>query len=182
MNVLNYALTLEHLEYAFYRDGLEKFSDEEIKSADALSDFSFAVRTNVPKRLKAVRNHEKAHVGALKDTVKKFEGEPVKEAEYTFEYESPTKFLGTARKLENTGVAAYAGAAPTVSNDKVFLAAAQIHSVEARHAGFLNELNKKSPFPSAVDEARSIEEVTEAIQPFIESSGGQTSTETTETP
>ena len=35
--LLNYALTLEHLENAFYREGLETFSDEEVMGADALS-------------------------------------------------------------------------------------------------------------------------------------------------
>ena len=33
VDVLNYALTLEHLEYAFYRDGLEEFSAEDFTSA-----------------------------------------------------------------------------------------------------------------------------------------------------
>jgi hypothetical protein len=27
IDMLNYALTLEHLEYAFYRDGLDKFGE-----------------------------------------------------------------------------------------------------------------------------------------------------------
>ena len=34
--LLNYALTLEHLENAFYRDGLEQFSDDELMEAEAL--------------------------------------------------------------------------------------------------------------------------------------------------
>ncbi len=33
LEVLNYALTLEHLEYAFYRDGLERFSKQAFKRA-----------------------------------------------------------------------------------------------------------------------------------------------------
>jgi hypothetical protein len=35
LDVLNYALTLEHLENAFYRDGLDEFADEELMMADA---------------------------------------------------------------------------------------------------------------------------------------------------
>ena len=49
-------------------------------------------------------------------------------------------------------------------------AAASIHSVEARHAGFLNELNGMSPYPNAVDEAKSPSQVQEDVQPFFEDS------------
>ena len=167
VDVLNYALTLEHLEYAFYRDGLDAFSADEIRNADRLKECDPKLRETVPMRLEVVRDHEKAHVDAISSTVKKLGGDPVVEAEYTFEYNNPSKFIETAQILENTGVAAYAGAAPTVKNDKVFGAAAAIHSVEARHAGFLNELNAESPYPKAVDEAKTIQEVTEAVQPFI---------------
>jgi hypothetical protein len=33
IDMLNFALTLEHLEYAFYRDGLQKFSAQDIKNS-----------------------------------------------------------------------------------------------------------------------------------------------------
>ena len=168
VDVLNYALTLEHLEHAFYRDGLKALSDLQLERADVLSAFGDEVKQSVPMRLKTVRDHEKAHVDAIVQTVEKLGGTPVEEAEYTFEYDSASKFIATAQVLENTGVAAYAGAAPTVSNDEVFGAAAAIHSVEARHAGFLNELNGGSAYPDAVDEAKTMEEVTEAVQPFIQ--------------
>ena len=170
VGVLNFALTLEHLEHAFYRDGLDEFSDDEIQSADVLSEFGDEIQSAVPDRLRTVRDHEKAHVDAITATVEDLGGDPNSEAEYTFEYESPTKFIQTARVLENTGVAAYAGAAPTVENDDVLAAAASIHSVEARHAGFLNELNGMSPYPNAVDEAKSPGEVQEEVQPFFEDS------------
>ena len=54
LGVLNYALTLEHLENAFYRDGLEEFSDEELMNADALSTFNDTVRMQVPEYLETV--------------------------------------------------------------------------------------------------------------------------------
>ena len=97
-------------------------------------------------------------------------GEPVGEAEYTFEYESPETFIETAMILENTGVAAYKGAAPAIKNNDILSAAFGIHSVEARHAGFLNVLNQMSLYPNAVDEAKSPGEVQEDVQPFFEDS------------
>jgi len=167
VNVLNYALTLEHLENAFYRDGLAQFSDEQLMNADALSEFGDEVRMALPGHLQTVGAHEAAHVSALADTVEQLGGTPVEEATYDFGYETPSEFLGVARALENTGVAAYKGAAPTVSNDAVFSAAIGIHSVEARHAALLNEVNATSPFPAGVDEPMTMAEVTETAGQFI---------------
>jgi len=167
VQVLNYALTLEHLENAFYRDGLEKFSEQELMDADILSDYGSKVREKVPSHLQLAGDHEAAHVGAITDTVEKLGGTPVEEANYDFGYSSASEFLGVAKALENTGVSAYAGAAGTVKVDAVFDAAISIHSVEARHASFLNELNVESPFPMAVDEPRTMAEVTEIASQFI---------------
>ncbi|MFC4449109.1 ferritin-like domain-containing protein [Halorussus aquaticus] len=167
VTVLNYALTLEHLENAFYREGLKTFGDDELMQADALSKFGEEVRMSVPEHLEAVGDHEAAHVDALSATVEKLGGTPVEEATYDFGYQTPSEFLGVAKALENTGVAAYKGAAPTVSNDDVFAAAIGIHSVEARHASFLNELNLSSPFPKAVDEPKTMSEVKEIAGQFI---------------
>jgi rubrerythrin len=168
VDVLNYALTLEHLEHQFYRAGIEKFSDQQLRDADVLSKFDDELKESIPKRLKTVRDHEKAHVDVITDTVNKLDGKPVGKAEYNFPLDNPTKFIQTARVLENVGVAAYAGAAPSVKANAVFVAAAKIHSVEARHAGFLNELNGKSPYPKAVDQAMTKKEVLKAADPFFE--------------
>jgi rubrerythrin len=166
LEVLNYALTLEHLEYAFYRDGLEKLSDCELENAVACR-FGEEVTMNVPKRLEMVRDHEKAHVDAITKTIKKLGGDPVGEAKYKFPYKNANQFLMVAMALENTGVSAYLGAAPTVSNDKIFKAAAAIQSVEARHASYFNELNGESPFPRALDEAKSMKEIKKIASQFI---------------
>jgi rubrerythrin len=167
VDVLNNALGLEHLENAFYRDGLKQFSDEQLVDADALSRFAADTRMSVPDHLKRVGAHEAAHVKALGATVEKLGGDPVAEATYDFGYETASEFLGVAKALENTGVAAYKGAAPAVSNDEVFAAAIGIHSVEARHAAFLNELNADSPFPAGVDEPKTMDEVAEIAGQFV---------------
>ena len=54
LDVLNYALTLEHLEYAFYRDGIGNFTFGN-------DPFGQSIDTN----LAAIRDHEGAHVTAL---------------------------------------------------------------------------------------------------------------------
>jgi rubrerythrin len=167
VDVLNYALTLEHLENAFYRDGLAQFSESDLMDADALADYGEELRMKVPGHLEMVGEHEAAHVSAITDTVNQLGGTPVEEAEYDFGYTNASEFLGVAKALENTGVAAYKGAAGTVSADAVFNAAIGIHSVEARHASFLNELNVESPFPMAVDEPKSMAEVKEIAGQFI---------------
>jgi rubrerythrin len=167
VDVLNYALTLEHLENAFYRGGRERFSDDELMNADALSEFGSEVQSAVPDHLETVGAHEAAHVESIAATIEDLGGTPVSEAEYDFGYSTPSEFLAVAKALENTGVAAYKGAAPTISNDAVFSAAIGIHSVEARHAAFLNELNATVPFPNAVDEPLSMAEVTDIAGQFI---------------
>jgi rubrerythrin len=167
--ILNYALTLEHLENAFYREGLETFSDDELMGADSLSKFGETVRMDVPEYLRVAGEHEAAHVTAISDTIEQLGGTPVAEAEYDFGYETPSEFLATAQALENTGVAAYAGAAPKVVNNDILAAAAGIHSVEARHAAFLNLVNDDAPFPNAVDEASSVQEVLDIAGGFITS-------------
>lgn len=111
--------------------------------------------------------HEAAHVDAIVSTVESLDETPVAEGEYDFGYETPSEFFAVAQALENTGLAAYNGAAPTVSNDVVFTAAIGIHSVEARHAALLNELKREVPFPDGVDEPQSMAEMTEIAGQFI---------------
>lgn len=157
--ILNYALTLEHLEFAFYRDGLDELGEDAFGDIDGADDLFV--------RLEEIRNHEEAHVDALTQAIVELDGEPVTEAVYDFGYEDAASFLEVAMALENTGVAAYAGAAPAIQDKAVLAAALGIHSVEARHAAYLNERNEQSPFPGAFDAARSQDDVLDDAGGFI---------------
>jgi len=180
-DILNYALTLERLEDTFYQRGLEEFSDDEIASATVLEGTE--IRQQVPGYLQTIGEHETQHTEQLLRVLDVLGAEPAAEPEFQFTFESADEFLATAQVLENTGVSAYAGAAPRIESPDILSAALSIHSVEARHAGTLNFLNGESPFPDAFDPALAIPEVLQAIQPFIVSEETETpSEEPTDTP
>ena len=82
-------------------------------------------------------------------------------------FDSVEAFLETAQALENTGVSAYLGAAPAITDPAVLAAAASIATVEARHAGYLNLLNGDSPFPDSFDGALTRDEVLAIAGDFI---------------
>ncbi len=154
LDVLNYALTLEHLEFAFYRDGLEGFTAD---------DFDEGVYDN----LILVRDHEGDHVDTLVSVITDLGGEPVEEGEYDFGYEDADGFLTVAAALENTGVSAYDGAAAAIENVDLLNAAGTIVAVEARHASYLNLVTGENPFPEAFETPLSPDEVLEIAGDFI---------------
>jgi hypothetical protein len=61
-------------------------------------------------------------------------------------------FVQLAQTLENTGVAAYLGAAPFLDSSDFLAAAGSIMTVEARHAGYLNAYVNDPLTGNAVDE------------------------------
>ncbi|MBA2555871.1 MAG: ferritin-like domain-containing protein [Chloroflexi bacterium] len=155
IDVLNYALTLEHLEATFYREGLETFGTD---------DFDAGVFDN----LSLIRDHEAAHVILLTDTITQLGGAPVMELTYDFGYgDDPAAFLGVAQALENTGVQAYDGAGQFLTDPGLVTAAGGIVAVEARHASYLNDLNDDVPFPASFEMPLTPEEVLGIASPFI---------------
>jgi hypothetical protein len=102
--------------------------------------------------LGAIRDHDAAHVAALKRAVGDLKGTPVEEGTAVFGYADVAGFLGVAQALENTGVSAYERAARyLLGEDRPVTAALTIHGVEARHAASLNGLTGGSPFPAETD-------------------------------
>lgn len=158
LDVLNYALTLEHLEYAFYRDGVGQYQ----LGQDAFGH-------DIAKRLTEIRDHEKAHVDTLTKVIKGMNGTPVAEATYDFGYTDAKSFLTTAAALENTGVSAYDGAGHYLMNADLLTAAGGIVAVEARHASYLNLITGTVPFPSSFETAKTKAEILAIAGPFIKS-------------
>jgi hypothetical protein len=195
LEILNYALTLEQLEAFFYTEGLAQFSEDDFTDEDDdegqdnedQDDAEDEDEVSIYARLQEVRDHEQAHVETLTQTIIDLGGTPVEEGEYDFgdAFDDPDAFLETAQALENTGVSAYLGALPQIQDPSLVAAAGSIVTVEARHAGYLNDLNGESPFPNAFDEALSRDEVLDIVDEFIVTAGvaaDPTETATAEAP
>lgn len=160
VDVLNYALTLEHLEAAFYRDGLAMVGEA------GFSALGF--QSSVYQYLMEISAHEAEHVTTLTDVITKLGGEPVAEAKYDFGVTDAASFLKTSQALEDTGVSAYQGAAQyLIDEDDLLTAALTIHGVEARHAAYVAVLNGVSPFPGDVNPTLTPEEVLKIATPLI---------------
>ncbi len=151
LEILNYALTLERLEYVFYRDGLTTLDRQAFAQARRPKE--------VFPNLEAIRDHEQAHVETLVAMIRDLGGEPVEEAAFDFPYSDVDDFIALAAAIENTGVAAYADAAAQIQDKELLATVLGIFSVEARHSAYLNARAGKSPFPEAFDEPKPKEEV-----------------------
>ncbi|MBZ6495356.1 ferritin-like domain-containing protein [Natrinema longum] len=166
VEILNYALTLEYLEAEFYTRGIRNIDEAALERQ--FEEWG-PIQDRVLNRLRVVRDHEITHVEVLGRTVEAVGGEPVQSPEFDFgtAVQDPAEFIATAATLEDIGVSAYAGAAPYIDTFELVAPALSIHSVEARHASFLRELNGEIGFPAAFDDPRSKSEVLELASGFI---------------
>jgi Ferritin-like domain len=117
-----------------------------------------------------VGGHERAHVAFLERALG-----PRARKKPTFDFGTATRneqrFVETAVLLENTGVAAYNGQAANLTK-KSLAAAAEIVSVEGRHAAWISDLAGRHPAPRAADPGATAESVAATLQRtrFIKSS------------
>lgn len=167
LQVLQFALGLEHLEAAFYVQGVPRYAAADFTNASFALNLGPGISGKVFDNLKAIRDHEVAHVTALQAAIRGMGGVPVAPCSYAFQYANLSEFLMLAAILENTGVMAYDGAVQYLSTPALLTAGASIATVEARHAAFLNLVTEAIPFPSAFDMAKSVAEISAATAPFV---------------
>ncbi|KAJ4295537.1 hypothetical protein N0V90_007550 [Kalmusia sp. IMI 367209] len=159
VDILQYALTLEHLEDKFYREGLANFTWEHFKEAGYSETFY--------KNLKEVSYDETTHVSFLTQALTAVNATPVAECTYAFGVTDVKTFLATASILEGVGVSAYLGAAASIMEKLYLTAAGSILTVESRHSAYLRAANKQSPFPQAFDAPLTFDQVYTLAAPFI---------------
>jgi hypothetical protein len=125
IGILNYALTLEYLEAAFY---------------NGASAAKLPLSAQGAVFLETVTKDENEHVKFLK---KALGSKAAKEPKFDFKGANTNAemFMATAEVLENTGVHAYSGQALNIKNPAYVKAALSILTIEARHASVIGLLN-----------------------------------------
>ena len=155
LDILNFALTLEYLEAAFYKEGA---------GVKGLSE-------EVAGYVETFGGEEQEHVDALKATITDLGGKPVEAPAVDFgdAFSSQDAFIMTAITFEDLGVSAYNGAAPAIESKDLLATAGGIVQVEARHAATIRFAAGEDPTPQAFDPALTTDEVLKAVQPFLAS-------------
>ena len=145
--ILNFALTLEYLEAAFYNEAVAKG----------------ALKGDTLKFAKVVKDHENQHVAFLKAALGKA---AVKKP--TFDFKGTTanaaKFRATAQVLEDTGVFAYLGQVGNIKSKQILAAAGSILPIEARHAGWIRDINGVAGAPTAFQGAKTKNQILAAVK------------------
>jgi Ferritin-like domain len=132
--ILNFALTLEYLQAAFYTQ------------AERVGSLHGALA----KQARVVGSHERAHVKAFQKTLGRA---AVKSPSFNFHgvTDSPRSFRATAVAFEDLAVGAYKEQLPKIHSNAYLAAAIAIHSVEARHAAWIRYLAGIVPAEHAFD-------------------------------
>ncbi|MDQ6705359.1 MAG: ferritin-like domain-containing protein [Acidobacteriota bacterium] len=170
--ILNYALTLEHLEANFYTQGLKTFTSVDFANGQFMQGLGDQINGDVFGFLSIIRDHEQTHERKLTSVIKSLGGTPVAACTYNFGYKTADDFIAIAMALENTGVMAYDGALGQIQTPSLRTAGATIATVEARHAAYLNQLNGAVPFPDAFDTPKTMAQILAIAGPFITSCPG----------
>ena len=153
VDILQFALTLEHLEARMYKDML---------AANILTGKEKGY-------FESFGHAEAAHVDAL---VKALSGLGVKPVEAKASYNFPAftsreAILNFAKLAEDTGVGAYQGAAALIKEKAYLAAAGSILQVEARHATIMNILLGLDPVPAAFTSSLTVQEVLDIVNPVL---------------
>jgi Ferritin-like domain len=152
--ILNFALTLEYLESTFY-----KVKGKEVGLSGQAK--SYAQQFGM---------EEEQHVATLTGAIKELGAKPAKKPTFVFPATDEKSFLALASVLENTGVGAYNGAAPSLKSKTLLGVAGSIVQVEARHAAAIDLLVDRSPTPNGgFDLPLTKKQVLVGVEPLIKS-------------
>lgn len=124
-DILQYALTLEHLENVFYKKAITSFPEQ------AFLDAGFSAKFY--SDLKYIAHDEEEHVKLLTSALSAAGAMPVAACEYDFPFTDVKSFVTLSSVLEGVGTSAYLGGAGLISSKDYLNVAGSILVTEALH-------------------------------------------------
>lgn len=164
VEILNFALTLEHFENALYKT---------LITANLLTGVE-------AQYLQTFGAHEAAHVATLTQTITQLGGKPVAPLPaYNFpKITTRADLISTIVSVEDLGASAYLGQAPFLQNKDLLEAAVNIHNVEAEHAAVWRIVAGSPVAPDTVAKGTPYDDVLRIVMPFLQGPTGGTTTTT----
>ncbi|KAI9718499.1 MAG: hypothetical protein M1828_006682 [Chrysothrix sp. TS-e1954] len=145
-DILQFALTLEHLENVFYKKAISMMTEDDFTSAGFSADYF--------NNLKYISHDEEQHVEELTAGLTAAGAKPVAACTYDFGFTDPKSFVTLASVLEGVGSSAYLGAAPAIMSKEYLgiagsiLGTEQIHTAIQRTA--VGEVGPANPYLTAL--------------------------------
>ena len=156
IDILQYALTLEHLEAEMYRQAIAsgKLTGKGLEYAQMFGA------------------EEAAHVDALTATIRSMGGAPVQKRQSynfpNFASQDQNTVLGFISTIEDTGVGAYLGQVAAIQSGQILGAAAAIYAIEALHTAAIRTLLGRDANPNgAVEKPLTMQQVLAAAGPLL---------------
>ena len=146
VDILQFALTLEHLENTFYKEALAMFTEQDFIDAGFTSTYF--------SNLKYIAHDEESHVEVLTASLSAAGASPVAACSYDFGFTTVAGFLATSALLEGVGTSAYLGGAPLISSKAYLSVAGSILVTEALHTSMqraaIGEVPAANPYGTAL--------------------------------
>jgi hypothetical protein len=148
IQILQLVMQLEYAQVAFYEQAL--------RQAGLTGDLREFAQTSL--------GHEREHLSAIRGALGA-KTVPKPRMEFGNKTKSPNAFIKAASELEDLAVAGYNGQATNLTK-RTLGAAAEIVSVEARHAAWVRAIAGEVAAPDPVDKPITAQEFAQGLQQF----------------
>ncbi|KAI1619833.1 ferritin-like domain-containing protein [Exophiala viscosa] len=147
ITILQFALTLEHLENTFYLEAFNTFQLQDFIDAGFTEEFFL--------NLQFISFDESSHVALLEAAIESAGVAPVLPCQYNFPVTDVPSFVTLSAILESVGTSAYLGAAPSIKSSSILSVAASIMADEGLHTALqrsaIGAIGSPDPFVTPLD-------------------------------
>lgn len=145
--ILQFALTLEHLENVFYKQALSMMPESDFVAAGYPEPYY--------SNLKYISHDEESHVEVLSSAIMAAGATPVAPCTYDFGFTDVKSFITLSSVLEGVGTSAYLGAAGLITSKAYLTVAGSILVTEALHTSMqrmaVGEVPAANPYYTPLD-------------------------------